>query len=310
MTGTRYMDQFDILVAGEINPDLILTGDIEPTFGQVEKLVDSATLTVGSSSAIFACGAVKLGLKVAFKGICGDDVFGHFMLDSLQQRGVDISAVRIDPKRQTGLSVILSKGNDRAILTHTGTIADLKEEDFDRDLLQSAKHLHVASYFLQTDLQPGLLRLFERAHHLGLTTSLDTNWDPSGLWAGFDQILPHVDVFLPNENEALAISKCDKVEDAAAFLGSKCQTVAMKLGAKGGIARNSAEMVTVPSLKIDVVDTVGAGDTFDAGFLYGYLNNWPLKRSLRLACVSGALSTRSSGGIEGQPTLKEALNFV
>ncbi len=89
---------FDILVAGEINPDLILSGDVTPEFGQVEKLVDSAGLTIGSSSAIFACGAARLGLQVAFIGLCGDDVFGHFMLEQMQARGVDISNVILNSR--------------------------------------------------------------------------------------------------------------------------------------------------------------------------------------------------------------------
>src|SRR5688500_14065027 len=120
---------FDILVAGEINPDLILTGDVQPEFGQVEKLIDSANLSIGSSSAIFACGAARLGLRVAFIGVCGDDVFGHFMLDEMQKRNVDVSSVIIGPDGQTGLSVILNQDADRAILTHLGLIPNLQVAD-------------------------------------------------------------------------------------------------------------------------------------------------------------------------------------
>ena len=180
---------FDILVAGEINPDLILSGDVTPAFGQVEQLVDSAWLTIGSSSAIFACGAARLGLQVAFVGVCGDDIFGRFMLEQMQARGVDISNVILDPGGQTGLSVILNPGDDRAILTHLGLIGALRAEQVTDDLLRQARHLHVASYFLQSALQPGLPDLFVRARSAGLTTSLDTNWDPSGDWLGFDKLL-------------------------------------------------------------------------------------------------------------------------
>src|SRR5512139_3712744 len=95
---------FDILIAGEINPDLILSGDVMPAFNQTEKLVDSATLTIGSSSAIFACGAARLGLRVAFIGVCGDDIFGRFMLAEMQKRGVDVSNVIVRADGQTGLS--------------------------------------------------------------------------------------------------------------------------------------------------------------------------------------------------------------
>ncbi|HND93173.1 MAG TPA: carbohydrate kinase family protein, partial [Anaerolineales bacterium] len=140
----------DILVAGEINPDLILTGDVNPEFDQVEKLVTSATLTVGSSSVIFACGAARLGLRVAFIGVCGDDVFGRFMLAEMQKRNVNVDHVIIRTAGQTGLSVILNREADRAILTHPGLIADLQASDIADSLLAQTRHLHVASYFLQT----------------------------------------------------------------------------------------------------------------------------------------------------------------
>jgi len=197
------MKPFDILVAGEINPDLILSGNVIPAFDQTEKLVDSATLTIGSSSAIFACGAARLGLRVAFLGVCGDDLFGHFILSELDKRGVDVSNVIVRADGQTGLSVILNQGADRAILTHPGLIAALQVSDIPNELLQKARHLHVASYFLQTQLQPGLPDLFRRARAFGLTTSLDPNYDPSEAWFGFDELLSVTNVFLPNEREAV-----------------------------------------------------------------------------------------------------------
>ncbi len=301
---------FDILVAGEINPDLILTGDVKPEFNQVEKLVDSAALTVGSSSAIFACGAARLGLKVAFIGVCGDDVFGRFMLDEMQKRNVDVSHVIIRPGGQTGLSVILNRNVDRAILTHSGLIADLQASDIPDDLLRQSRHLHVASYFLQTKLQPDLPALFQRAHSLGLTTSLDTNYDPSEKWVGFDELLSATDVFLPNKTEALSITKLTDVESAARQLANKSKLAAIKLGAEGALACSQNNLTQSSSIPVNVVDTVGAGDTFDSGFMYGYLNNWPIEKTLKLACVCGAMSTQKAGGTEGQPTLEEALKYV
>jgi sugar/nucleoside kinase (ribokinase family) len=301
---------FDLLVAGEINPDLILTGDVVPEFGQVEKLVDSATLTIGSSSAIFACGAARLGLKVAFIGMCGDDVFGRFMLDEMQKRNVDVTNVIIRADAQTGLSVILNNNADRAILTHIGLIADLQASDISDSLLRQIRHLHVASYFLQTKLQPELPMLFQRAHSLGLTTSLDTNYDPSGKWVGFDELLSATDVFFPNKTEALSITQADDIESASKNLADKSELVAIKLGADGGLACKGKEITQSNSISVNVVDTVGAGDSFDAGFLYAYLNDWTLEKSLRLACVCGAISTQKAGGTDGQPTLDEAMKYV
>jgi len=299
---------FDILVAGEINPDLILSGAVEPVFGQVEKLVESAALTIGSSSAIFACGAARLGLRVAFIGVCGEDIFGRFMLEEMQLRAVDVSNVIIRAG-QTGLSVILNTGVDRAILTHTGLIAALQASDILDSLLCQARHLHVASYFLQTDLQPGLPDLFRRARKLGLTTSLDTNYDPSEKWVGFTELLSVTNVFFPNEKEALSLTGAPDVDLALDLLAPRVDTLAIKLGARGALGAGGSQKIRAASIPVEVVDTVGAGDSFDAGFIYGYLNRWELKRSLRLACVCGALSTRQAGGTTAQPALDEAMMY-
>jgi sugar/nucleoside kinase (ribokinase family) len=301
---------YDILVAGEINPDLVLAGDVTPEFGQTEKLVDSAALTIGSSSAIFACGAARLGLRVGFVGVCGADVFGRFMLDEMRAREVDVSHVLVRENGHTGVSVILAHGPDRAILTHAGLIPALQASDISNELLHEARHLHVASYFLQTALRPGLPELFARARGAGLTTSLDPNYDPSGEWAGFDALLPLTDVFLPNEREALSVAGEENVERAAARLGGGTRTLVIKLGPQGALGLRSGRRVRVPGLAMEVVDTVGAGDSFDAGFLYGYLHGWELKRCLRLACACGALSTLRAGGTDGQPTLEEAKRYV
>jgi len=301
---------FDILVAGEINPDLILTGDVEPAFGQVEKLVEEAALTIGSSSVIFACGAARLGLKVAFIGICGMDVFGRFMLDEMQRAGVDVSSVILREDGQTGLSVILNRQADRAILTYAGLIASLRAQDVTDEILREAHHLHVASYFLQTALQPGLPDLFFRARSLGLTTSLDTNYDPTGLWSSFDELLAVTHVLMLNEREALSLAGATDIQLAASKLGARVDMLAIKLGVNGALGVRGNQNVNVPSLPVTVVDTVGAGDSFDAGFIYGYLNHWDLPRSLRMGCVCGALSTQKAGGTAAQPTLAEAMNYV
>jgi len=303
------MASFDILVAGEINPDLILAGNVIPEFGQVEKLVDSATLAIGSSSAIFACGAARLGLKVAFIGLCGADAFGRFMLDEMQKRDVDVSNVIVRPDGQTGLSVILNRTADRAILTHPGLMSALRASDIPDSLLTSARHLHVASYFLQTGLQPDLPALFRRARALGLTTSLDTNYDPAEKWLGFDELLSVTNVFLPNETESRSLTGVEDVNEAAARLGRRVELAAIKLGADGALGVRQSQAVRVPSMPVKVVDTVGAGDSFDAGFIYGYLHGWTLEKSLRLGVVCGGLSTQRAGGTNGQPTLKEALEY-
>jgi len=238
------------------------------------------------------------------------DVFGRFMLDEMSKRNVDIENVIISPSGSTGLSVILNRASDRAILTHPGLIAELQASDISDTLLQDARHLHVASYFLQTKLQPDLPNLFRRAHALGLSTSLDTNYDPSEKWIGFDELFSVTNVFLPNEQEALSLSGAVNIDEAGGRLGSRVEALAIKLGADGALGVRKGARVRVASIPVKVMDTVGAGDSFDAGFLYGYLNQWSLEKSLRLACVCGALSTQQAGGTNGQPTLDQAQKFL
>ena len=303
--------RFDVVVVGDINADLILSGDVTPVFGQVEKLLDDAGLLIGGSATIFACGAARLGLRVAFIGKVGDDVFGRFMRDALAGRGVDVSGVVVDPAVKTGLTVILSRVHDRAMLTYAGTIGALRYDEIDLDLLSSARHLHLGSYYLLENLLPDVPRLFAEAQGRGLTVSLDTNYDPAERWdSGIAETLRHVDIFLPNETELARILRLDGWRDALAQAAQTVPTVAVKLGAQGAAVQQGGEFVQKPGLPVTVVDTTGAGDSFDAGFVYGHLGGWPLERTLALAMACGACSTRAAGGTAAQPTLEEALALV
>ena len=301
---------YDVLVLGELNADLILRGDVEPAWGQAEKLLDDASFVLGSSSAIFACGVARLGLRVAFAGVVGDDMVGRFCREQLEAAGVDVAGVVVDPRERTGMTVILQKPGDRAMLTHLGAIAALRPELVSPDLLRSARHLHVGSYWLQTALQPGLPELFARARRRGATTSLDTNWDPSGAWSGLDALLGATDILLPNEAEACAIAGAASWEEALEALARRVPTVAVKRGGAGAAAIRGGERAEVAAPEVAVVDAVGAGDSFDAGFVCGTLAGWSLGRCLRLGVVCGALSTRAAGGTAAQPTLEEALPLL
>ena len=304
-------DPIDLLVLGDVNPDLILVGDVEPAFGQVERIVEDALLTVGGSGAIVACGAARLGLRTAICGVVGDDLFGRFMRDELEGRRVDAGGLRVEPGRPTGLTVVLARPDDRAILTRPGTIADLETETIDPRMLDAARHVHVASYFLQDALRPGLPELFERVRANGATTSVDPNWDPSERWDdGLLDLLSLTDVFLPNAEEAMLISGASTGDEAARALASRAGVVVVKAGADGAIAASGDRLVRVPAAPAGVVDATGAGDAFDAGFLASRLAGDPLERSLAVANACGALSTRSVGGVDAQPTMDEVLEML
>jgi sugar/nucleoside kinase (ribokinase family) len=305
---------FDILVLGELNADLILQGDLQPAWAQAEKLIDDATITLGGSSAIFACGAARLGLHVAYAGVVGDDLLGHYCRDTLAAAGVDCSALIVDPTQRTGMTVILQRPDDRAMFTFLGTIAALTPERLDPALLANARHVHVGAYWLQAGLHAGLPGLFATARKRGATTSLDTNWDPAEQWSGLEQLLAETDILLPNDAEACAIagalaSQSVNGEQAIELLATRVATIAVKQGGAGAIAARGSERAHAAPLSVAVVDAVGAGDSFDAGFICGTLHGWDLKRCLSLGVVCGSLSTRAAGGTAAQPTLAEALTY-
>jgi sugar/nucleoside kinase (ribokinase family) len=317
------MTDFDLVVVGDCNADLLISGgDVVPAFGQQERLVDEASLTIGGSGGICAAGAARLGLRVAMVGVLGDDIFGRFMRESLGTRGVDMSAVRTDPRIPTGLSVHLIRDDDRAIITNPGTIPELRSQDIDADLLASARHVHVSSYFLQSGLWKGLPDLLRGARDAGAAVSLDPNWDPAETWdQGLSGLCGHLDVLLPNDAEAAALAGAHAAAtgpaaaatmtaaDAARTLTAAGPAVVVKMGADGALAAfPDGQLLRVPAVPdVTPVDTVGAGDSFDAGYLAATLWGWDTRRALALGAACGALSTRRAGGTTAQATREEAI---
>jgi ribokinase len=296
---------FDVLVVGDANPDLVLRGDVRPRFGQEEQLLTGADLVLGGSGSITAAGCARLGLRTAMLAAVGDDVFGRVVRDALEERGVTLLEAEAGGT-PTGLSVILSPegGEGRAILTLPGTIPLLRPADLTDDLLGRARHVHVSSLYLQPALAAGLAGVFERAHRLGATTSLDTNWDPSGQWSAIGDILAHTDVFLPNAAELLAITGASDPVEAAKGLTATVvrKAVVMKDGPRGARAWWDGGECAAPGRPVEVVDTVGAGDSFNAGFLAAWLGGRPLEEAVQWAAVAGSLSTRAAGGTGAQAT--------
>lgn len=291
-----------ILVAGEINADLICQGYRDfPTPGK-EILVDDFAITLGSASAICAAGLSRLGNATAFISKVGQDLWGDYCVDFLGRLGVDVSRVQKVPALKTGVTISISSERDRALVTYLGAITALTEEDLTDDLLREFQHLHVSSFFLQEGLRPGLPRLFARATALGLTTSLDTGFDPAEQWGpGLRETLACTDVFLPNEVELAAITGHTGTRAALDALQNGRTLVAAKLGAKGAAALVNGELVEVPPIPVKPVDTTGAGDSFNAGFLHAWLRRLPVKTCLRAGVFTGGKSTESLGGTGGQP---------
>jgi sugar/nucleoside kinase (ribokinase family) len=300
-----------VLVVGEINVDLILQGaHAFPTPGK-EVLVDDVVLTLGSASAICAMGLARLGTPVAFLGKVGTDPWGEFCLDFMRAAAIDVSHVVGDAKVKTGVTVSVTSPRDRALISYLGAIRALRAEDVPARAFQGFDHLHVSSYYLQEGLRPGVRGLFARAHAAGLTTSLDPGFDPSERWEqDLVATLAEADLFLPNEVELTSIARRADVADALRQLENGHTRVVVKLGAQGCMTLEGGRPLAVPAFPVDPVDTTGAGDSFDAGFLHAWLRGMPLLDSLRWGAACGSLSTRGLGGTGRQADVAEVERLI
>ncbi|MBD3292171.1 MAG: carbohydrate kinase [Armatimonadia bacterium] len=281
---------FDVLVVGDLNIDLILSGLPRlPDFGE-EVLATGLVRRLGGSAANFAVCSARLGLDVALVANVGRDDFGDFLRGKLQGWGVTTDYVRRDPDLATGITVSLSGARDRAFVTYVGTIDSLTARDVPPDLLQRSRHVHIASYFLQTQLQPGCAQLAAAAHHAGATISLDTGFDPQERWnTGLLSLLPEVDIFMPNEVEAQAITEAPTVDAALASLCAMTDLVALKIGTDGALACEGDETIHVPAFAVDVADTTCCGDAFNAGFIDGLLADLSLSVAVARGNACGGL---------------------
>ncbi len=304
----EYHKLFDVLTFGDLCVDLIVSGgDVTPRFGQVEKLVEDYNLEMGGSCSLFACQAARLGLRTAVVGRVGDDSFGQLVVRRLEECGVDTRYVKVDPALKTGLGIALCQNNDRAILTYMGTINVLQPQDVTAELLASARHLHHGSYYLHTGLLPGIPDIFRQAKGLGLSTSLDPNWDPEEKWdANLAEVLTCTDILMPNEQEARFISHRNSLEKALQrFHELGVPLVAVKLGAEGALVDDGQATIRRGATPVTGGDSIGAGDSFDAGFLAGWLRGQPLERCLELACACGTSVASKVGGLAGQLKIED-----
>ena len=305
------MPKFDVSVVGELNLDLILSGLPPKLELEREHLAKDLTITLGSSSAIFTHNLALLGNRVGFSSAIGSDALGEIALQFLRDSGTDVSGVRKFEGNLTGLTTILPTGSQRYILTYPGTMFEMRLEHLDLDYVLDARHLHLSSYHLHRALRPQIPELFRAAKAAGLSTSLDTNDDPEDVWADdLQNVLPFVDVLLPNEREARKIAHTDDLDRAMEILAEQVPLFVVKRGTAGAVARRGSERFRVEAFPVESVDSVGAGDSFDAGFVHQFIRGRRIEECLKFASLTGALSTTRAGGIEAFRNVQHRERFL
>lgn len=292
--------QFDVLVIGELNVDIILHNiDNFPEVGK-EVLAQQMTLTLGSSSAIFASNISSLGASVAFLGKIGNDEFGEVVLRDLKKKNVDVSMIQIVDELSTGATIVLSVKEDRANITYPGAMDHLTINDISRDDLSKAKHIHFSSYFMQPGFRGDLGKLFRLCKELGLTTSFDMQWDPHEKWdLNIEEVLPYVDLFFPNEKELLLLTGKSNIREAIDSIKKYIKILAIKKGNQGSMVFYENNLKDMPPfLNEKVIDTTGAGDSYNAGFIFKYINGYNITECQKFGNLMGAVSTTAAGGVK------------
>jgi len=297
---------FDVAMVADLCADMLFRGDARPVYGQVEQFVDDYEIELGGSAANFASQFTRLGGRVALYGRVGEDLLGRFVRERIAALGIGDRYLSSTSQSKTPVGLGLLAHDDRAMLTHVGSWREITVESVQRSgVLTAARHLHIAGYFLLEALQPHWPSVLPALKSSGVTVSLDTNWAPLGDWHAVRAVLPYVDVFLPNEGEARHISGKDDLDDAGRWLAGRTGLTVIKCGAQGAVAFKGAARTqfAVPSTLLEnlrIVDTTGAGDNFDAGFMRAWLRGAPLADCVALGMKCATASLAAIGGIEGQ----------
>lgn len=298
---------FDLLVAGRPSVDVMFSG--LTAWPELGRDVDASGLGVCAGTSFNTPAAAhRLGLRVGYVAMAGNDRWSQIVLDEWGSEGLPTDFLHVEDRPMPFVSVAVNHGDDRGFVSYYGA-SEEDDAELDRYALEavrtaSARHLHAYA-----GDEPSALTAAARER--GMTVSLD-GWD--GPWwespVPLEELLAVADVILANVDEALAMTGEEDHARAVARLGELCPTAVVKLGARGTIAVADGRVVEAPAEPADVVDTTGAGDCFNAGFLRGWLAGLPLEHCLTLGTVCGARAVERYGGYLGCPREAELREIV
>jgi len=304
------LKMFDAVVIGDANIDLIVAGcDQVPEPGQ-EMFVDRMTMHVGGGAALFAISLAKLGLRVAFNGVLGKDLLGSYVRERFAEYGIDTRMVRASEIHNTGISIALNPERDRSFISYAGSNQEMRLEELDPEQIAMGKHVHITGYKGRSN-HDKYMDFAKALKEKGLTLSFDVGWDETGEWyEGIFELMQVADVFLMNETEALHYTRCETIEDSLSRMAQYGCQIVLKLGSQGAVAMKDGDVARMPAFKVTAVDTTGAGDSFNAGYLFGFLSGMDVTASLRYGNACGALTVSADGGSAGFADLDGLHAFI
>lgn len=285
-----------------------------PAAGELVATGDFLIDTGGCAANVATCLA-RLGVSAGVAGKVGHDLFGDFIVRDLAKKGVEESGISRSAKHGTSKTVILPvKGEDRRYVHTFGANIDFHAGDFNRAAIAKSRIFYLGGFLILPELsQSGLRDAFRLARESGAKTVLDVVV-PSNEQVALDvlaEVLPWVDCFLPNDEEALRLTgEHDPHRQAQRFLDAGCKTVVITMGSRGALLMDARQTIEAGAFKVDVVDGSGAGDAFAGGFIVGLLEGWPMERALRFASAIGASACTALGCNAGLFTRPQADAFL
>lgn len=304
------------LVIGDLNIDLIISDLNEyPELGK-EILAKNYFITIGGSGGIFAAVLSNLGVQTSIISKIGNDFFGNLLFTEMKRYGVNTDSTIVQDNEETGLTVNLSYEKGKSQISKLDLIKSIKLDEIIIDNFENLKHVHFSSYYMMDSLKKNYVELIRKIKKKfsNITFSLDTNDDPEDKWGEeIYYLIKNIDILFLNKKEALKISNENKVQEAIEKLSRFVDKVVVKMGKEGYLAKINKkyyESDCINKLNKNFKDGTGAGDNFDAGFIYGYINNFGIEKSLKIANMAGAKSIEYFGGVGNKKKFFELKELI
>jgi sugar/nucleoside kinase (ribokinase family) len=301
------------LVIGDLNIDLVMN-ELKgfPELGK-EIVARNHFIDIGGSGGIFSAVLSELGINTYIISKISNDLFGQFLISKLKDYGVNTDKLVIKESDETGITINLSYKKDKYQISSLNLVSSLNADEVMFENIEDIRHVHFSSYYMMKNLKADYVKLINdiKRNYKNVTLSLDTNDDPENKWGEeIYKILSNIDIFLVNKREALKITKESNIKDALNKLSRVIKTVVIKLGSEGYIAKDGENYYSGDQLSVNFKDSTGAGDNFDSGFIYGYIDNLNIEKSLKIANICGAKSVEYLGGVGNKKKFLELKELI